>query len=90
MIKVNLISKKQRAYKGRNWTKTIIFVLFGLVGLYFIGVTLYVVISMSTLQAKTKKIKEESVAISSEILKNNEKISHIVCVVSKHFGFCTR
>lgn len=78
MIKVNLISKKQRAYKGRNWTKTIVFVLFGLVGLYFIGVTLYVVISMSTLNAKTKKVKEESVAISSEMLKNNEKLSRFV------------
>lgn len=78
MIKVNLISKKSRASKGRNWTKTIVFLLFGLVGLYFIGVTLYVVISMSVLKARSTKVNEESTAISSEMLKNNDKLARFV------------
>jgi hypothetical protein len=78
MIKVNLISKKRKAYSGRNWTKIVTFSLFGLVSLYFIGVSIYVVISMSLLNNKVKSIDKESVNISSSMLNNNEKLSRFV------------
>jgi len=78
MIKVNLISKKSRAYKGRNWTRTIVWALFGLVVSYFVGVTLYVVISLSVMNAKIKRINEQSSSISSVMLANNEKLSRFV------------
>lgn len=64
MIKVNLISKKRKAYSGRNWTKIVIFSLFGIFSAYFIGVTLYVVISMSLLNSKTSTVERESRQVS--------------------------
>jgi len=78
MIKVNLISKKSRAHKGRDWTRTIGFLLFGSFGLYFIGVTAYVVISMSVIKGKITEVNDESVAISGVMLGNNEKLSHFI------------
>jgi hypothetical protein len=78
MIKVNLISKKRRAYSGKNWTKIISFSLFGAFGLYFIGVCLYVVISMTVLKSQIAKVDKESVSISTSMLQNNEKLSRYV------------
>lgn len=78
MIKVNLINKKSRAYKGRGWTRTIALLLFGLFGLYFIGVTAYVVISFSVIKGKITKVDNESVAISTLMLKNNDKLNRFV------------
>jgi hypothetical protein len=78
MIKVNLISKKSRAYKGKNWTKTITLLIFGLFTLYFIGVTLYVFISMAVISGKISKINKDSEAISSIMLGNNEKLGRFV------------
>lgn len=78
MIKVNLISKKSRAYKGKNWTRIIILTLFGLFGLYFVGVTLYIVIAMVVISNNTKRINAESASISSVMLANNDKLSRFV------------
>jgi hypothetical protein len=78
MIKVNLISKKRKAYTGRNWTKIVTFSLFGLFSAYFLGVTLYVVISMAVLNSKTKQVEKESVDISGTMLSNNERLSRFV------------
>jgi hypothetical protein len=78
MIKVNLISKKSRAYKGRNWTKTIAYLVFGAFCLYFAGVSLYVVISMNVIKGKIAKVNNESVAISTMMLANNDKLSRFV------------
>ena len=78
MIKVNLISKKSRAYKGRNWTRIIILSLFGLLGTYFVGATLYVVISMYVINTNIKKVNNESTAISDVMLSNNEKLGRFV------------
>lgn len=78
MIKVNLISKKSRAYSGKNWTKIVSFSSFGLFSLYFIGVTLYVLISLFLTSNKIKKIDVESQEISSVMLKNNERLSRFV------------
>jgi|WetSurMetagenome_2_1015567.scaffolds.fasta_scaffold14158_6 hypothetical protein len=78
MIKVNLINKKRRAYKGRNWTKFISYVLFGILSLYFIGATLYVVISMLTINSKISQIEKESVSVSGSMLQNNDKLSRFV------------
>jgi len=78
MIKVNLISKKSRAYKGRDWTRVIALLLFGSFGLYFVGVTLYVVISMSVIKGKITKVNDDSMAISGAMLQNNDKLSRFV------------
>lgn len=78
MIKVNLISKKRRAYSGRNWIKIVTFSLFGLFMVYFAGATLYVVISMLVLNNKVSQVEKESVSISSAMLNNNEKLSRFV------------
>lgn len=78
MIKVNLISKRSRAYRGRNWTRIIVLSLFGLMGTYFIGATLYVVISMYVTNANIKKTNNESTAISDVMLSNNEKLGRFV------------
>lgn len=78
MIKVNLISKKRRAYVGKNWTKIVTYSLFGLLILYFLGATLYVVISSMTLKNKLTSIEKESLSISSAMLSNNEKLSRFV------------
>ncbi len=78
MIKVNLISKRSRAYKGRNWTKIVALSLSGLLGLYFVGVTLYVVISMAVIANNIKKTESESASISSVMLANNEKLSRFI------------
>lgn len=78
MIKVNLISKKRRAYSGRNWTKIITYSLFGLFTAYFLGATLYVSISMISLNNKVSKVEKESVEISNTMMKNNEKLSRFV------------
>lgn len=78
MINVNLISKKSRAYKGRNWTKIVVYGLFGLFSLYFIGVSIYVVISMMVIKNNIEKTNKESVSISNQMLGNNEKLSRFV------------
>lgn len=78
MIKVNLISRNRKAYSGKNWTKIITLSLFGLLSLYFFGVTLYVIISMSVLNSKLSKVEKESASISSTMLSNNEKLSRFV------------
>jgi hypothetical protein len=78
MIKVNLISKKRRAYSGRNWTKIISYSLFGLLSVYFLSVTLYIVISTIVLNNKVANIDKESASISSSMLSNNEKLSRFV------------
>lgn len=75
MIKVNLISKKRKAYAGRDWTKIVTFSLFGLFSAYFVGATLYVVISTVVFNNKIKDMDSESAAISSAMLSNNEKLS---------------
>jgi hypothetical protein len=51
------------------------FSLFGLFSAYFVGATLFVVISMFVLNNKIKNIDSESAAISSAMLSNNEKLS---------------
>lgn len=53
-------------------------VLFGGFFLYFLGVTLYIFISVSVLNSKIKKVNSESVSISQTMLKNNEKLSRFV------------
>ncbi|HOX95894.1 MAG TPA: hypothetical protein PLI45_00720 [Candidatus Woesebacteria bacterium] len=78
MIKVNLISKKRRSLKGENWTRLIVNILFGLFSAYFLGITLYVVISMLVLNNKIKNTQNEAQEISSMMLKNNEKLSRFV------------
>ena len=78
MIKVNLISKKGRAYKGKNWTKIIIYSLLGLVGAYFVSVSVYVVISMAVLRTQIKTVNSQSVAISTQMLSDNELLSRFV------------
>lgn len=78
MIKINLVSKKSRSYKSRDWTKTIILLIFGSFGIYFLGVTLYVIITMSSISTKISKVKAESAAISAEMLRNNDKLSRFV------------
>jgi len=78
MINVNLISKKSRAYKGKNWTRIVVLSLFGLFGLYFVGVTLFIVIAMAVTSSNIKKTNAESASISSIMLSNNEKLSRFV------------
>ena len=78
MIKVNLINKRRRAYKGRNWTKLISYLLFGVLTAYFVGVTLYVVISMLVINGKISQIEKESVSVSGAMLQNNDKLSRFV------------
>jgi len=75
MIKVNLISKKRKSSSGRDWTKLVTLLLFGLFSAYFVGATLYVVISTIVFNNKIKAIDTESLAISSEMLSNDEKLS---------------
>ncbi len=82
MIKVNLISKRSRAYKGKNWTRIVILSLFGLIGLYFIGVTLYLVIAMVITSSNIKKTNAEATSISSVMLANNEKLSRFLLTKS--------
>jgi len=78
MIKVNLISRKRKSYSGKNWTKIGMLSLFGLFLTYFIGVTLYVIISMSVFSKKINDVENESISISNAMLKNNEKLSRFV------------
>jgi len=78
MIKVNLISRKRKSYTGKNWTKIGMLSLFGLFLTYFIGVTLYVIISMSLFCKKINDVENESISISNAMLKNNEKLSRFV------------
>lgn len=78
MIKVNLISKKSHAYKGRNWTKIISYILFGSLSLYFISATLYVVISIGIINKKIADTKKASTAISEVMLANNDQLSRFV------------
>jgi len=78
MIKVNLISRKRKSYTGKNWTKIGMLSLFGLFLTYFIGVTLYVIISMSVFSKKINDVENESISISNAMLKNNEKLSRFV------------
>lgn len=78
MIKINLVNKDSRAYKGRNWTRITVLTLFGAIGIYFLGVSLYVVISILVLNNKIASVNEESTAISGTMLKNNEQLSRYV------------
>lgn len=78
MITVNLISRKSRAYKGRNWTKLIAYGLFGSLGLYFIAVTLYVVISMFVINQEITDTSKQTTAISDVMLANSDQLSRFV------------
>jgi hypothetical protein len=74
-MKINLISKRRRGSSERNWTKIISYALFGSFSLYFLGVTLYVVISILSLNSKISSAQSESLSISQSMLSNNEKLS---------------
>jgi hypothetical protein len=78
MVKINLISKRRRSYSGKNWTKIVTFSVFGLFSLYFVGVSLYVVISILVLNNKMEEVEKESISISNSMLSNNDKLSRFV------------
>jgi hypothetical protein len=78
MIKINLISKRSHAFRGRNWTKLIALSLILVFGAYFLGVTIWVIVSLAILNNKIAKVNSESVAISNLMLANNEKLSRFV------------
>jgi len=78
MIKVNLISKKRKAYRGRNWTRLISYILFGVLTTYFVGATLYVLISTLVLNGEIAQVQKETVSVSGSMLQNNDKLSRFV------------
>ena len=78
MIKVNLISRKKNVRVQKSWTKIISLGLFFSFCAYFLGVTLYVLISITILTSRIKRAETESVSISRTMLDNNEKLSRFV------------
>ena len=78
MIKVDLISKRRKASKGKNWTKLIGYALLILCSAGFVGATLYVIISMAVLNNQISRADTESKKISAEMLKNSDKINRFV------------
>lgn len=78
MIKVDLISKRRKESKGKNWTKLIGYALLILCSVGFVGATLYVIISMAVLNNQINNVETESKKISSDMLKNSEKINRFV------------
>lgn len=77
-MKIDLTSKRRRISKGKNWTRLIAYIVFGLISAAFLGITLYVLISISVLNGKINKVDAESKRVSSEMLKNSENVNRFV------------
>jgi len=78
MITVNLIGRKRKQVKGKNWSLIASFSLFGALVLYFIGSTLYVVISFAIVNNKLADTKREIETVSAQILKDNDSLNKYV------------
>ncbi len=78
MVNVNLIGKKKRATKGRNWIVLSSIVIFSLFVLYFLSASLYVVIKLYLTNNEQVAIDRETESISREITSNNELLGGFV------------
>ena len=78
MVKVNLIGKKRRETRGKNW------MFFGVIALYcgflayFFGSVIYTVYRLTSVNAELAAVEQESQAVSAEILKNNALLNRYV------------
>lgn len=78
MININLVGKKRRSIKGRNWIITSSIVLFSIFTLYFLSVSGYIVVKLFLLNSEQTAINSATVAISREIASDNELLRGFV------------
>lgn len=78
MVKVNLIGKKRREAKGRNW---VIFaglaVYIGFV-VYFFGSVVFVVYRLSVLNSQLATVENETRDVSGQMIANNDLLNKYV------------
>lgn len=78
MISLNLISSKKKITKKRNIFSIVVYVLFGVFTTYFVFNAVFVAINLYTTSSKLNTIKKESANLSTQILKDNEKLNNFV------------
>lgn len=78
LTNINLISKKKRATKNKDYFKIILYVLFGIFTTYFVSQVVYVTVNLIVSGQRLNKVRKESAELSSQILKDNEKLNNYV------------
>ncbi len=78
MVNINLIGKKRRAAKGRNWIVLSSIIVFSLFVLYFLSASIYVVVKLYLISNEQTAIDRETESISREMTSNNELLGGFV------------
>ena len=78
MISLNLISKKRKVTKGRNIFSMVLYGSFGLFALYFAFQVVFVTVNLYLTNQKLEKVKKDSATLSTEILKDNQKLNNFI------------
>lgn len=80
MQKINLLGVKRQNAKVKNGVVIAIYTVMGGLLLFFVGQTIYVVVNTMLLNNELKKIDQESVFVSSQLLKSNQVLAESVLV----------
>lgn len=78
MVKVNLLSKRKGIRKQRNVVGLIGLGVFGLFTLFFLFQVVFVVYRYVSVNSKLEKVKQETEVLSSEILRDNERLNRFI------------
>jgi len=78
MIKINLLGKKRRESRGKNMIYIALLTTFIAFTLYFLGVSIFVVVKLAWIKADQVRVDREAEAVSKELTDNNELLKRFV------------
>lgn len=78
MVRVNLIGKKRKQKRNQNWIFVGLIAMYSAFVLYFVIESLYVVISLSSLNNSLANVEQDTQTVSRQMLSNNEFLSKFV------------
>ena len=78
MVQVNLLSKKKGIRKQRNIFSIVGIGVFGLFSIFFLVQIVMLVIRYISVNQKLTAIKEETETISTQVLKDNERLNQFI------------
>jgi hypothetical protein len=78
MVKINLIGKKRRESKSKNWILISILVPFVVFVLYFLTISIYVVAKLYLVKAEMARVNREAETISKAMTANDENLKKFI------------
>ncbi|OGD73319.1 hypothetical protein A3K29_04285 [Candidatus Collierbacteria bacterium RIFOXYB2_FULL_46_14] len=78
MVNINLLGKKRRESKGKNLVYIALLTPFIAFTLYFLGISMFVVLKLSWIKADQVRVDREAEAVSKEMTANNELLKKFV------------